>query len=347
MVVNEVSSYNTCTSDAVLFNEPSVRVRPIGATPNLLRVLSMSQPIELVQPSPNNRKRKLLLIIGLILIAALSLIFVYNPSLSPQTITTLNTCQQYSTIVNYSSTTTINNCQQNQFTGPPPFGGVTSASFSASSAVTKLVTVTQSAPSTHEFHPKLTGEGNVGSPDPSIGDPPALASPNLISGAISIVYGDGSPMVLSTSQVTLTLCAASCVSVPATLKQTGPGRYTYTFTPPSLTGTITVYLPAQSLADEWGRIFPSIDTQIGTYANTPTTTTGSTTAVATTTGTTAAVASTAVNPLTGQAVNTINPQTQTFPIEEFLAVLIVLALAGVLLILPLKHPRGKKIQHPN
>ena len=343
LTLNEASSY---AGDAVLFNELSVRVCLISPTANLHRVLRMSQPIELVQPSPN-RKRKLLLIIGLILIAALSLIFIYNPSMSPQTITTLNTCQQHSTIVGYSSTTTINNCQQqNQYTGLPPFGGVTSVSFSASSAVTKLVTVSTAA-STHAFHPKLTGEGNVGSPDLSIGDPPALASPTLISGVISIVYGDGSAAVLSTNHVTLTLCAASCVSVTATLKQTSTGTYTYTFTPPPLTGTVTIYLPAESLADDWGRIFPSIDTQIGTYANTPTTTTSTVTAVATTTGTTAAVASTAVNPLTGQAVNTINPQTQTFPIEEFLAVLSVLALAGVLLILPLKRPRGKKIQHPN
>jgi hypothetical protein len=125
------------------------------------------------------------------------------------------------------------------------------------------------------------------------------------------------------------------------LKQTSPGKYTYTFTPPSLTGTVTVYLPAQSLADNWGRIFPSIDTQIGTYTTTPTTATGSTTAVATATGTTEAVANTAVNPLTGQAVNTINRQAQTFPLEEFSAVLIVLALAGVLLILPQKRPRRK------
>ena len=161
MVVNEVSSYNTCTSDAVLFNEPSVRVRPISATPNLLRGLSMSQPIELVQLSPNNRKRKLLLIIGLILIAALSLIFIYNPSTSP-TVTTLNTCQQHSTIVSYNSTTTLNICQQqNQYTGLPPFGGVTSVSFSASSAVTRITIVTTAA-STHSDHPKLTGEGNVG-----------------------------------------------------------------------------------------------------------------------------------------------------------------------------------------
>jgi len=271
---------------------------------------------------------------------SLGLALTAYPFLYPAQTSTFNTCLQYSTIMSNNSTTTINNCQQNQVTGPPPFGGVTSVSLPT--VVTQVVTHTVSAPpTTHPFHPKLTGEGNVGSPSPSIGDPPAFASPNLISGAISIVYGDGSPAVLSTNQVTLTLCAASCVSVPATLKQTGTGRYTYTFTPPPLTGTITVFLPAQSLTDVWGRIFPSIDTQIGTYTNIPTTTTTSTTAVATTTGTTEGVANTAVDPLTGQAVNTINRQAQTFPLVEFLAVLIVLALVGGLLILPQKRPRRK------
>ena len=300
----------------------------------------MSQPSE-VGGSPKKRKRRLLAIFGFIAIVALALGLALTayPALYPAQTSTFNTCLQYSTIISNTSTTTINTCEQNLVTGLPPLGGVTSASLPP--PVTQVVTHTVSAPpSTHEFHPKLTGEGSVGSPDLSIGDPPALASPTLISGVVSIFYGDGSPAVLSTNQVTLTLCSVSCVSVPATLTQTSRGTYTYTFTPPPLTGTVTIYLPAESLADNWGRIFPSIDTQIGTYTNTPTTTTGSTTAVATI-GTTAAGASTAVNRLTGQAVDTINAQTQTFPVEEFLAVLIVLALAGVLLILPQKRPRRK------
>jgi len=300
----------------------------------------MSQPSE-VEASPK-KKRRLLAIFGFIAIVALALGLALTayPALYPAQTSTFNTCLQYSTIISNTSTTTINTCEQNLVTGLPPLGGVTSVSLPP--PVTQVVTHTVSAPpSTHEFHPKLTGEGNVGSPSPSIGDPPALASPNLISGSISIVYGDGSPTVLSTNHVTLTLCSVSCISVPATLKQTAPGRYTYTFTPPPLTGTITVYLPAESLNDQWGRIFPSLDTQIGTYTNTPTSTSASTTAVATMTGTTEAVANTAVNPLTGQAVNTISPQTQTFPLEEFVAVLIVLALSGVLLIFPQKRPRRK------
>jgi len=297
----------------------------------------MSQPSEGVQSSPKNRKRRLLAIFGFIALVALILGLVayssLNPSLNLVQTKTFNTCQQVSTIFNNTSTTTttINNCQQ--ITGLP----LTVVS-SASLAVTKTIAVTN-APSTHEYHPKLNGQYNPGTPTLSISDPPTLASPTLVSGEITIFYGDGTPTVLSMDQVTLTLCATTCVSLPATLRQTSTGTYAYMFIPPSLTGTVTIYLPAESLADDNGRIFPSYDTQIGTYAFTPTTATATTTA--TTTGTTTAAASTTVNQIAPQVVNTEKP-TQPFPIEELLAVLIVLALAGFLLTLPLKPRRSKK-----
>ncbi|MGA2790624.1 MAG: hypothetical protein ABSF00_07635 [Candidatus Bathyarchaeia archaeon] len=97
---------------------------------------------------------------------------------------------------------------------------------------------------------------------------PALASPSLYSSILTVHYPDGKPAVLNSGTVTLELCAASCTTVTASLKQTAPGTYAYTFTPPAtLTGSITIFVQAGSLADENGRIFPSADTQIGTYAS--------------------------------------------------------------------------------
>lgn len=121
---------------------------------------------------------------------------------------------------------------------------------------------------------------------------PALASPSLYSGVITVLYADGATVVLSSNHVELELCStfgnattttttittttttmglnSTCVSVTTRLKQTSPGTYSYSFTPPSLTGTVTIYVQAGSLADDNGRIFPSVNTQIGTYAS-PTT----------------------------------------------------------------------------
>lgn len=100
---------------------------------------------------------------------------------------------------------------------------------------------------------------------------PALApgttgAPPLFSGAISVLYADGRPVTLSSNKVTLLLCASSCINVDAILTQTAPGIYTYSFPPASLSGTLTIYVPAGNLADDNGKIFPSVNTQIGAYA---------------------------------------------------------------------------------
>ncbi len=179
-----------------------------------------------------------------------------------------------------------------------------------------------------------TGEGTVGLPILGTTGAPALASPSLFGGAISVLYADGTPVVLATNQVTLNVCGTTCVTIVANLKQTSPGSYTYSFTPPaSLTGTVTIYIKAYGLADDNGRIFPSVDTSVGTYAFAPSTT-GATSAPI---GTSAPPAGTPLSPLTSQAVNQVKAPTQTFPIAAFLAVLSVLGLAGCLLILPSRH----------
>ena len=190
---------------------------------------------------------------------------------------------------------------------------------------------------------------------------PALAAPSLFAGVITVLYADGSPVVLESNQVTLMLCgditnsttastpppmsteydnSTGCVGSPAALKQTSPGAYTYSFTPPSaLAGTITIYVPSGGLADDNGRIFPSVDTSIGTYDYTPASSSSSTSSNTTV----APQPPTQVTPppsVIRQAVNEAQPaqtapgsQGWNSPIVEMIVVLAVLSLAGCLLII--------------
>ena len=177
-------------------------------------------------------------------------------------------------------------------------------------------------------------DGNLGLPILGTTGAPALAAPSLFSGAISVLYADGTPVVLQTNQITLNLCNTSCQTVTASLKQTAPGTYTYSFTPPtSMTGTVTIYIQANGLADDNGRVFPSVDTSIGTYAFSP-----STSSPSQQPATSAPPAGTPVAPLTRQAVNTTPSQpTTTSPVEALLLTLSALVVAGCLLVIPKRH----------
>jgi hypothetical protein len=177
-------------------------------------------------------------------------------------------------------------------------------------------------------------DGNLGLPILGTTGAPALAAPSIFSGAISVLYADGTPVVLQTNQITLNLCNTSCQTVTASLKQTAPGTYTYSFTPPtSMTGTVTIYIQANGLADDNGRVFPSVDTSIGTYAFSPSTTTASQQPA-----TSAPPAGTPVAPLTRQAVNTTPSQpTAASPVEALLLTLTALTVAGTLLVIPKRH----------
>ncbi len=178
-------------------------------------------------------------------------------------------------------------------------------------------------------------DGNLGLPILGTTGAPALAAPSLFSGAISVLYADGTPVVLQTNQINLNLCNTSCVTVSASLKQTAPGTYTYSFTPPtSMTGTVTIYIQANGLADDNGRVFPSVDTSIGTYAFSPSTTSSASQQPATS----APAAGTPVAPLTHPAVNT-NQSTPTTasPVEALLLTLSALVVAGCVLVIPKRH----------
>jgi len=192
-----------------------------------------------------------------------------------------------------------------------------------------------------------TGEADLGLPILGTAGAPALAAPSLYSGAISVLYADGTSVVLeSTQNIPLDVCngpagpgpgvapGPSCVTVMATLKETSAGVYTYSFTPPtSLSGTITIYVPANALADDNGRIFPAVSTSIGTYVYAPSSSSSSSSAPPA-----ASVPPAAGSPvqagLTRQAVSTTptpTQPTQASPIEPLLLVLSVLSVAGAVL----------------
>lgn len=166
---------------------------------------------------------------------------------------------------------------------------------------------------------------------------PALTSPNLFSGAITVLYADGTSVVLQTNHLPLDLCASTCVTVSATLKQTSPGTYTYTFTPPPLNGTVTISVVAETLADDNGRVFPSVDTQIGSYAFTPSTTTGTSAPLDQTRSTMPGAAVPVTQEMSQAVPATQAPVMQTSLIEELLLALSALAGVGLFLVLPSRH----------
>jgi hypothetical protein len=93
-----------------------------------------------------------------------------------------------------------------------------------------------------------------------------------------------------------------------------------------VTGTVTIYVKAGTLADDNGRIFPAVDTAIGTYAYSPSTTSGSSALPGT-------PAAKQPSSLTRQAVSQ-QQTTEASPLTFVLAVLSALVVAGCLLVLP-------------
>ena len=197
-----------------------------------------------------------------------------------------------------------------------------------------------------------TGEGTVGLPILGTTGAPALTAPDLFSGVITVLYADGTPVVLESNQVALELCGfynynytagttvvvttsgsnnTSCVALSTWLKQAAPGIYTYSFKPPSsLAGTVSIFIKAYALADDNGRIFPQVDTSIGSYAYTPPHTTGGSTPPSENPPAPSLIS----QAVTAQPTTTTAPEvsgTQTSPIEPLLITLSVLVVVGALL----------------
>jgi hypothetical protein len=146
---------------------------------------------------------------------------------------------------------------------------------------------------------------------------------------------NNSTVTITTTTVVTTTTAgtnSSCTAATATLRQTSPGVYTSSFTPPSLTGTVTIYIKACALADDNGRIFPEVDTSIGSYAYAPSSATGS--SVPPSTGPPPG-GSPVAPPLISQAVEAqaTQPATESSPIEPLMIILSALAVAGAILVL--------------
>src|SRR5208282_2850147 len=100
----------------------------------------------------------------------------------------------------------------------------------------------------------------------AMGAPPLDGGSPLVTGTVTLHYSDGAPVVLAYNIVTFELCTTSvCVTVQTTMKQVSSGTYEYSFQqPPSLTGAITITIPAYSLVENTiGKQFPSVDTVIG------------------------------------------------------------------------------------
>lgn len=96
---------------------------------------------------------------------------------------------------------------------------------------------------------------------------PALVG-SQVSGTFTITYPNGQPLTLIQTAVNLRVCGSTggCVSVTATLTPTGNGGYTYSFTAPtSVSGAVTVTLPAGTFTDSYGNSYPGADMVLGTY----------------------------------------------------------------------------------
>jgi len=115
-----------------------------------------------------------------------------------------------------------------------------------------------------------TGEGNVGQPIMHVSSLRGLSfSCNCtIKGDFNVSYADGRSVELSSNTVIFNICTDEgiCSTVSSIVHQVGVGHYAYSFKSPYCNGNdITVYVQAESLADDNGLVFPSIDTVVGHF----------------------------------------------------------------------------------
>ena len=107
--------------------------------------------------------------------------------------------------------------------------------------------------------------GNAGAPALS-GN--LCTSNATLAGGFSVTYPNGNPVTVKQTNLELRLwwSTGGVTLVPAVLTSTGSGAYTFTFTLPSVAiGLVKILLPAGSLTDSFGTMFPNADVVIGTY----------------------------------------------------------------------------------
>jgi len=171
----------------------------------------------------------------------------------------------------------------------------------------------------------------------AMGAPPLNGGVPPITGGLSFVYADQSPVFLVYNMVTFQLCTPTiCENVQATLTRVQPRLYTYSFPmPQSISGAVTIIVPAYALTDENGKQFPSVDTVIGSYS------------AGTAPSTSNPPAPSQINPLPlmsqqstqlyNQAVSPPQPNQGSVVVQAGVAVVILILGAGGLLILPRKR----------
>jgi len=178
--------------------------------------------------------------------------------------------------------------------------------------------------------------GRIGSA--AIGAPPLNGGTPPITGEITVWYADKSPVTLPNNIVTLQLCTPTiCENVQATMTRIGPGEFSYSFPhPESISGAVTIMVPAYSLADQNGVQFPSVDTVIGSYAygNSPTT---SQPAPAASQTTPPLPLMSQQSQLYNEAVSPIQPNQGSVVAQGMIASVVLILSAVGLLILPRKR----------
>jgi len=177
------------------------------------------------------------------------------------------------------------------------------------------------------------GPAAIGAPSLNGGTPP-------ISGSLFFQYADGSPVYLADNIVTLQICTATiCENVQATMNRISSGEYSYSFPhPQSISGAVTIIVPAYALADQNGKQFPSVETVVGSYSysygNLPTTTPPATSQPATLPLPLMAQQSTQ---LYNQAVSQPQPNQGSVVLQAGITVVVLVLTAGGLFILPRKR----------
>jgi len=174
----------------------------------------------------------------------------------------------------------------------------------------------------------------------AIGAPPLNGGAPPIQGVLSFWYADQSPVFLADNTVTLQICTPTvCENVQATMTPVGSGRYSYSFPhPQSISGTVTIIVPAYALADQNGVQFPSVETVIGNYVygNSPTTSQQPPTPPATNQTPLPLMAQQSAQ-LYNQAVSPLQPNQGSIVVQAGIASVVLILAAGGLLILPRKR----------
>lgn len=100
-------------------------------------------------------------------------------------------------------------------------------------------------------------------PEVIIVEPPTIIIvDHSITVTVAFTYPDGTPIVLKDPHMTIRACGdGGCIQIIVYINPDGTFSVPVT---PELTGTVTLWIVANSLTDSFGTTFPTVDTEIGT-----------------------------------------------------------------------------------